>query len=216
MKTSRRVALAILMLSPLLASAAQYTCTTEFGEAVPLRSATYKNGKLAPDLTSSWNEAVRTDKNLTSKIKSAEYGNESEKVVFEWRYAKRTGPSFALEVQCPAKGKCSGSFPKAEESAALDLEANLFDQRFPSRRGYVQIRLGNREELAFRVRVFKETAATAEPTKVISGSGEHMILNLEPRFILDVGVDDHLKLSRDHAHRTAALEIKIRCELDKD
>lgn len=197
--------LMILALMPLLASAAQYDCTTEFGEAVPL-------GLTLPDSTSSWNEAVRTDESLTSKIKSAEYGADAEKIKFEWRYAKRTGPSFALEVQCPPKGKCSGSFLKGDP-AALDLEANLFDRRFPTRRGYVQLRLGNREELVLRVRVFKETAANAESSQILSGSGEHAIMSLEPKFILDVGVDEHLKLSKAYTHRVAALEIKIRCSL---
>ncbi len=196
------------------ANAATYNCSTEFGESVPLRISATRAGKPAPDLSRSWNEAVRENENLKSKIKSEELIFENEKLAFEWRYAKRPGPSFAIEVQCPKEGKCAGKFLNSKDASALTLETKLFDQRSVSQRGYVQLHLSDREELALRIRVFKETGERdTENQLTLSASGEHMILALAPRFIIDVGVDEHLKLSKNVGHRLAALEIKVRCNL---
>lgn len=214
MKSKIHLLLLPLLLFPFTAPAALYTCTTEFGESVPLQATATRAGKPAPDLSRTWNQGVKKDQSLKSKIKSEELISEDEKIVFEWRYAKRPGPPFAIDVQCTLTGKCSGKFMNTKDPSALTLETKLFDQRFVTRRGYVQLNLGDREELSLRIRVFKEmNDSAAKETQTLSSSGEHMILSLEPRFIIDVGVDEHLKLSKDLEHRLAALEIKVRCKL---
>lgn len=210
------------------AQAATYQCTTEFGESVALRKTVLKAGqtcdqcaeagteidenKIDTQLSRSWNKDVEDDSSLKTKIKRVRLFWKMREVYFDWRYAKRAGPSFKMSVDCREGSKCSGQFLETENPKLLRLTADLYDKRIVDGRGHAELNISDREVLDLRVRVFKQGKRDGQRFKV-SASGEHMILELRPKIIHDVGVDEYLNIAKNLDHRIAALELKIRCEL---
>lgn len=224
---------AILLFISLVGSIAHtrtYTCTTEFGEAVPLKLTVLKRGETCgscgdanfnPPLkivdvkaTREWNKDVAEDTSQSSKRKRKVYSLHERSALIDWRYMKQPGPSFRLSIECPQnQTKCRGSFLDQASPSEFRIETRLADRRRPNNRGWVEFALSDRENLDFRVRIFKDAIGdAAEKSGPVSASGERIFVRDEPDFIMDVGVDEHLKLFENVRHRLAALEIKIRCK----
>ena len=184
------------------AVAAEYDCSTEFGETVPLKFEV--SGKPSRE----WNGHVARDPSLGTAIKRHELRWQNRPVYLETRYAKRTGPNFRLTMTCDSK--CRADFGEARRS--FEFRSALYDQRTRPNEGHVELALGDRDVLSLRARITKAAVATRDHrTHPVSASGELGLFSEAPRFTLDAGADEHFELLPGLRYRLAAFEIKIIC-----
>lgn len=213
--------------------ATEYSCSTEFGETVPIRKIVLKknasckpcdsvSAKIAPELVEknlsrTWNLEVESDSRLNSKTKRQSFNFDQRLIFLDTRYAKQPGPSFRFQLDCSEKAKapkskCSGHFVDTENKNFLRLQTAVADRRIKNNQGIVEIKLGDREHLGFITRVFKKAVPLTESEQIsTSASGEFKFLHEDSEFIQDVGTDEQLYLLNGLRTRIAAFEVKIRC-----
>lgn len=212
------------------AMGATYTCTTGFGETVPVRKIVLKPGK---NCDACLKPGASIPSNLIDKAHSREWNPHAEKVsdssqvkrrlaetknrriMLDTRYLHSKGPDFRFELQCAPK--CEGRFLETPDPnrIRLDLASGLHDKRPEAKKGYAVISLAKREYFGFIARVFKENIPLKNGEQIpVSSSGELKFFKEDPLYVLDTGADEHLHLFEDAYERLAALEIKITCRIE--
>ena len=199
------------MLSLLLATfvslpalAADYDCSTELGETVPLKLSVPGS----PSRSREWNGHVARDPSLGTAIKRHELSWRGRPVFLETRYAKRAGPTFRLTMTCDER--CRGDFGDGRKT--FEFQSDLYDQRTRPNKGTVALALGDRDYLSLRARISKAAVATRDHrAHPVSASGELGLFSEAPRFTLDAGTDEHFELLPGLHYRLAAFEIKVSC-----
>ncbi len=223
-----------LMLFPLFGFAAgsPYTCSTEFGENVPLRKIVLKADEncancgevkteipakqIDTTLSKDWNLPVLKSAAKdagTIKRQSFKVGNRS--VYIDTRYLKQKGPRFEFDMSCDKKENCKATLRKnVDGKVALKPKGNLFDQRAPDNKVEATVEFSTRDHLGLMVRLSKDKVATKAETFIpVSGSGEFKFFSEDERYIHDTGVDEQIYVLDDVTTRLAAIELKIRCSI---
>lgn len=222
----------LMMLPFQVWASSPYTCTTEFGETVPLRKIVLKSDEncancgeikteipakqIDSSLSKDWNLAVLKSTNKEAgalKRHSFKFGNRS--VYVETRYMKQKGPRFEFDMACDKKENCKATLRKAKEGK-ISLKPNgpLFDQRSANANVEMQVEFVTRERLGLLVRLSKDKVPLKEGQFIpVSGSGEFKFFSEDERYVHDTGVDEQLFVHEDETMRIAAIEVKVRCQI---
>lgn len=206
----------VLLILSTQSFSADYDCSTEFGETVPV-DLTVKGEK---DARFSWNPQIVSDTTLRAAVKDKEQTVGGKKAILRTRYAHQKGPDFSFRLKCSAYDKCDMHFLDAKkglisnEKYELTLKApRIYDERLKDNGGHASIMIARRDHKGFIVRVFKNKIPVVDNVVTqTSSSGEIKIFSEEQSFSLDVGTDEQLQLDSEERIRLAAMELKIECE----
>jgi len=194
------LALALLAF-PAALQAATYSCTTEFGETVPL--ALVREGQ-----RQEWNAHARSLPG-SSQVKQVKV---SDSETLETRYLTQAGPSFRFELRCKKGAPCEGRLLPSGKVVELAPLQDLFDRRNAEATGSVTVQSTSRERFGLLVRVRKSAVPLGKEGSIpVSASGELKMFEEARDFVLDVGADEQLPLAGGSFARLAALEVKVRC-----
>lgn len=209
-----------------------YSCSTEFGETVPLRKIVLKADENCPNcgeikteitakqidasLSKDWNLPVlkSTAKDAGAlKRHSFKVGNRS--IYVDTRYMKQKGPRFEFDMACDKKENCKGTLKKAKDGKiSLKPSGPLFDQRLTGDLIDMQVEFTTRERLGLLVRLTKAKVPLKDGSFIpVSGSGEFKFFAEDERYIHDTGIDEQLYIHDDVTMRIAAIEVKVRCQI---
>lgn len=228
-----RFTMALFFSLPLFALAGSpYTCSTEFGENVPLRKIVLKAGEICEKcgevktevpskqidtaLSKDWNLAVlKTTSKEAGALKRQSFKVGSHAVYIDTRYMKQKGPKFEFDMTCDKKENCTATFRKNKEGkVVLKPNGPLFDQRAPGNNAELTVEFTSRERLGLMARLTKEKIPSKDGSFIpASGSGEFKFFSEDERYVHDTGVDEQLYVLEDITTRLATIEVKIRCSI---
>jgi hypothetical protein len=179
--------------------AAVYDCQTEFGETVPI------DFELDSKLES-FNSKVAMDTQLKTKVKERKLLGGTLRT----RYAHSKGEDFSFELTCQ-KNPCQMNLLNRKGKRLIDEELiipapTIRDQRFSQAKGHVTFMITRRNPTGILARVYKKSGDQI----ITSASGEMKFYQETPKFSMDVGADEQLKLGKG-SERIAGLEVKITC-----
>lgn len=222
-----------LMITPSFSLAnSPYSCSTEFGENVPIRKIVLKADESCPNcgevktevpakqidtsLSKDWNLPVlKSTAKDAGTLKRYSFKVGKHAVYIDTRYMKQKGPRFEFDMTCDKKENCKGTFRKAKDGKiVLKPDGALFDQRIPNNQVEMSVDFTTRERLGLLVRLSKQKVPLKDGTfTTISGSGEFKFFSEDERYVHDTGVDEQLVVHDDETMRLAAIEVKIRCSI---
>ena len=223
-----------LFLASAMCHAANYSCSTEFGETVLLRKVVLKRGvsckacesidyeipksHIEEDVSYPDNNYVKSIPGLKTRHKRRRFvGTDGQIVLVESRYARADSRGFEFQMSCgpgndpewPNTPKCQGRLIGGKDDRHITWGVGNFDRRTMTR-SWVELMLGDNPHLGFITRVFEERTDGRSQER-LSAVGEIKFFNEDTLFIQDVGVDQWETLLKDLKLRRAALEIKITC-----